>query len=211
LCLTIFTPLLSISSQPLTAMVDTYSLLRLLTSPIVAITSLRGDEENGMIANSAARASLSPDKPRVSMYVHKFNYSHDMIFDSGRFVLHILGTEDLETVYALGFRSLKHGTKLGAVPSRPGELGLPVLTNCFCYFECEVVNVMDTGGSTLFLGAVRNAGKGNRESVLTPEVLREAMPEERKRQYLENLARAQRFASERADDVQPVVWRGLQR
>src|SRR5438132_1281508 len=67
-----------------------YQLLRNLTSPVVAITSARGGTRNGMIADSAVRASIVPSIPRVSVYIHKFNYSHDLIFETGRFVLHLL-------------------------------------------------------------------------------------------------------------------------
>ncbi len=190
---------------------QTYDLLRHLTSPIVAITSRRGDEVNGMIANSAARASLSKEKPRVSVYIHKFNYSHDMIFESGRFVMHILGEEDLATVDRLGFASRRDGAKMQDVTYSTGKLGLPILDDCYCYFECDVVNVMDTGGSTLFLGAVQHTERGNREHPMTPTYMREAISDDRRREYIENLAVAQRHATERADEMRTVIWPGLSR
>src|SRR3989475_9299317 len=64
-----------------------YQLLRSLTSPVVAITSERGGKRNGMISDSAVRASIVPAVPRLSVYVHKFNFSHDLIFETGCFVL----------------------------------------------------------------------------------------------------------------------------
>src|SRR5207247_1174108 len=77
---------------------ETYQLLRNLTSPIVAITSERGGKRNGMISDSAVRASIVPAIPRVSVYIHKFNLSHDLIFDTGRFAMHLL--REYETVLA---------------------------------------------------------------------------------------------------------------
>src|SRR5437773_12547309 len=65
----------------------TYQLLRNLTSPVVAITSVRGGKENGMISDAAVRASIVPTVPRLSVYIHKFNYSHDMIYETGRFAM----------------------------------------------------------------------------------------------------------------------------
>jgi flavin reductase (DIM6/NTAB) family NADH-FMN oxidoreductase RutF len=41
-----------------------YLMLRHLTSPVVAITSAAEGRKNGMIANSAQRASLVPTSPR---------------------------------------------------------------------------------------------------------------------------------------------------
>ena len=75
-----------------------YQLLRTLTSPIVAVTSERAGKRNGMILDSAVRASIVPAIPRLSVYLHKFNLSHDMIFETGRFVLHLLREDQLELV-----------------------------------------------------------------------------------------------------------------
>ena len=45
-------------------MSGSYELLRALVSPIVAVTTRCGEELNGLIVNSALRASLSPEKLR---------------------------------------------------------------------------------------------------------------------------------------------------
>lgn len=186
-----------------------YELLRHLTSPIVAITSRSGDRANGMIANSSMRASLSADEPRLSVYVHKFNESHDMIFDSGAFALHLLHEGQLDLVYELGFKSIRDGDKLGAVPHRTGALGLPILEDCYAWFECRVANVMDAGGSTLFYGAVEHSGRGSGTAPMTPEFLRNAMPDERYQQYLAGIEQAQEWLRNEAPEMKAVVWRDL--
>src|SRR3989442_15521678 len=96
-----------------------YQLLRNLTSPVVAITSERGGTRNGMIADSAVRASIVPAIPRVSVYIHKFNYSHDLIFQSGRFVLHLLPADQLELIHQLGFASGRARGKIAGLPYPP--------------------------------------------------------------------------------------------
>src|SRR5438046_10319307 len=137
-----------------------YQLLRNLTSPVVAITAERGGTRNGMIADSAVRASIAPAIPRVSVYIHKFNYSHDLIFESGRFVLHLLRDDQFELIHRLGFASGRARDKLAGVPHRPGALGAPVLDDCYAHCECRVANVMDTGSSTCFLGRLVEGGQG---------------------------------------------------
>src|SRR2546427_142912 len=137
-----------------------YQLLRSLTSPVVAITSERGGKRNGMISDSAVRASIVPAIPRLSVYVHKFNFSHDLIFETGRFVLHLLRTDQFELIHALGFVSGRTRDKLAAIPHRLGTLDAPVLDDCYAHFECRVANVMDTGSSTCFLGDVAAEGFG---------------------------------------------------
>src|SRR2546428_9829498 len=159
-----------------------YELLRNLTSPVVAITSERGGTRNGMIADSAVRASIVPAIPRVSVYIHKFNYSHDLIFESGRFVLHLLRDDQFELIHRLGFASGRARDKLAGVPHRPGALGAPVLDDCYAHFECRVANVMDTGSSTCFLGDVVEVGHGAAGravgSVMTAAHFRANMPAE---------------------------------
>src|SRR6266699_3005753 len=143
-----------------------YQLLRNLTSPVVAITSQRGEQRNGMMADSAVRASIVPAIPRLSVYIHKFNYSHDLF----------------ELIHRLGFVSGRTRDKLADVPHRPGTLGVPVLDDCYAHFECRVANVMDTGSSTCFLGDDVAVGHGAADrpsgTVMTAAHFRANMPAE---------------------------------
>jgi len=191
-----------------------YQLLRNLTSPVVAITSARGGTRNGMIADSAVRASIVPSIPRVSVYIHKFNYSHDLIFETGRFVLHLLRDDQFELIHRLGFASGRTRDKLAGLPHRSGTLGLPVLDDCYAHFECRVANVMDTGSSTCFLGDVVNVGYGSAGhavgTVMTATHFRANMPAEWRGEYEALLRAAQQFAAERSRDIRPVIWRSLE-
>lgn len=188
---------------------DSYELLRHLTSPITAITSRRGDKSNGMISDGAIRASIVPDIPRLAVFVHKFNLSHDLIFETGKFALHILHKEQLDLVWKLGFVSGRDRDKLTDVPHRLGGLGCPVLEDCYAWFECNVINVMDTGSSTCFLGEAAGVGRGPGHEVLTSAYLRAKMPEEWKNVYLSNLQSAQDRARAVSRNIRAVVWRGL--
>src|SRR3989441_2034544 len=190
-----------------------YQLLRNLTSPVVAITSARGGRRNGMIADSAVRASIVPSIPRASVYIHKFNYSHDLIFETGRFVLHLLREDQFELIHRLGFASGRTRDKLADLSHRPGTLGVPVLDDCYAHFECRVANVMDTGSSTCFLGDVAAVGfgraSGPRGEVMTAAHFRANMPEAWRQEYEEQLAAAQRYAEQRSRDIKAVIWRDL--
>ena len=166
-----------------------------------------------MIADSAVRASIVPAIPRVSVYIHKFNYSHDLIFETGRFVLHLLRDDQFELIHRLGFASGRARDKLADVQHRPGTLGVPVLDDCYAHFECRVANVMDTGSSTCFLGDVVAVGHGAARSatgsVMTATHFRANMPPEWRAEYEALLHAAQAYAAERSRDIRPVVWKGL--
>jgi flavin reductase (DIM6/NTAB) family NADH-FMN oxidoreductase RutF len=191
----------------------TYQLLRNLTSPVVAITSERKGKENGMISDAAVRASIVPSVPRLSVYIHKFNYSHDMIFETGRFGLHLLHTNQFDVVRRLGFFSGRDQDKLAGIPHHKGETGVPVLDDCFAHFECSVANVMDTGSSTLFLGDVVAAGCGSaaglepRGELLTATYFRSNMPAAWRTEYEAKLGEAQQRTAQMSRNIQPAVWK----
>lgn len=190
---------------------ETYELLRNLTSPVVAITSRRGAKKNGLISDAATRASIVPDIPRLAVFIHKFNYSHDLIFDTGTFVLHLLHTGQLDVVHQLGFVSGRDRDKLAGIPHRESAAtGCPILEDCFAWFECRVINVMDTGSSTCFLGEAEAVGRGPGRELLTPDYLRSNLPESWRQQYLDNLAAAQDRARAASANIRAVVWRGLE-
>src|SRR6266550_3256816 len=185
----------------------TYQLLRNLTSPVVAITSERKGKKNGMISDAAVRASIVRSVPRLSVYIDKFNHSHDMIFETGRFGLHLLHTRQFDVVRRLGFFSGRDRDKLAEIPHHKGESGVPVLDECFAYFECSVANVMDTGSSTLFLGDVMAVGGPEPTAeLLMASYFRSNMPAEWRVEYEAKLKEAQGYAEARSRDIKPVVW-----
>jgi flavin reductase (DIM6/NTAB) family NADH-FMN oxidoreductase RutF len=191
----------------------TYQLLRNLTSPVVAITAERQGKKNGMISDAAVRASIVPSIPRLSVYIHKFNYSHDMVFETGRFGLHLLHTKQFDLVRRLGFVSGRDQDKLAGIPHHKGKTGVPVLDDCFAHFECSVANVMDTGSSTLFLGDVVAVGCGSaaglepRGELLTATYFRANIPAEWRIEYEAKLKDAQQVAAEMSRNIKPVVWK----
>ena len=94
----------------------------------------------------------------------------------------------------LGFASGRDTDKLANVAYRIGVTGCPILEDCYAWFDCTVINRMDTGCSTLFLGQAMDVGRGRGEEVLEPAHLREALPPEFRDRYPRSLAAAQERA-----------------
>jgi flavin reductase (DIM6/NTAB) family NADH-FMN oxidoreductase RutF len=188
---------------------QSYELLRNFTTPVVAITAARGAKRNGMISDAAVRASIVPDIPRVAICIHKINYTHDMVFETGRFGLHLLHQGQLPLVERLGFASGRDQDKLAGIPHRIGALGCPLLEDCWAWMECEVINAMDAGSSTWFLADVADLGRGPGRDMLTPAYLRANLPEGAQEIYRRNLAAAQAWARERSRDLRTLTWKGL--
>ena len=194
---------------------DTYQLLRNLTSPVVAITCEHGGTRNGMILDSAIRASIVPTVPRVAMFIHKFNASHDLIFASGRLALHLLRRDQFDLIHRLGFVHRTEKDKLAEVAHHRGKTGVPVLDECYAHFECRVVNAMDTGSSSCFLCDVEAVGFGAKQGppagaeVMTAAYFRANLPAAWSADYVRLLEEAQEFARERSRDIRAVAWPGV--
>lgn len=171
---------------------DDYELLRQLASPIVAVTSAHGGRVNGMILDSAARATISPELPRLSVYVHKWHLSHDLIWASGRFVAHLLRQDQFDLVHRLGFQSGRTvPDKLATIPHRTGRGGVPILADCQVAFECALLNTMDAGPSTLFLAEIVATHRGTPGPLMTAEHFRAHLPAAWREEFLQNYREAQ--------------------
>ena len=187
-----------------------YELLREFASPVVAITSAWGGRTNGMISDSAVRASISPKVPRLAVQVHKWHLSHEFIWQSGVFAIHLLHHGQFDLVHRLGFVSGRDKDKLAEVPHRTGVTGVPVLDDCYAAFECRVINTMDVGYATSFLGDVVQTTRGKGEEVMTASFFRSAMPAAWRDEFLANYQIAQEVI-EREREIKDVTWKKRER
>lgn len=185
-----------------------YPLLRHLTLPVVAITTAAGDRRNGMIVNSAQRASLVPTVPRISLYVLKPRYTHGLIMESGVFAVHLLRNDQWDVIWQLGLQSAHDvSDKLEGLELNTGETGCPLLVDCLASFECRVINAMDAGSGTFFLGDVLRDHAGTGGEVMTSPYFRENMPADKKRVYDSKLAHAMEYLEPLSRDVDAVGWK----
>lgn len=182
---------------------ELYQLLRHLTLPIVAVTSSLKGRANGMIANSAQRASLVPSVPRISLYISKTNLTHDFVYHTGVLGVHLLRSDQWHVVRGLGLTSGRDSDKIAAFETRPGpDTGCPLLSDVFAAFECRVVNAMDAGAASFFLADVVSVWAPLDGDVMTSDYFRLNMPADIRRDYEARLAEAQRYQRDIAADVE---------
>jgi flavin reductase (DIM6/NTAB) family NADH-FMN oxidoreductase RutF len=121
-------------------------------SGVAVITSADGDSLHGMTAN--AISSLSLDPVLLLICVDKTAHTYQAVQASQAFAVNVLG-EHQETLSRL---FAKHddsppGTLRGQT-FRKGQTGTPILTDCLAFLECRVVNMIDGGDHSIFLGEV---------------------------------------------------------
>jgi flavin reductase len=187
----------------------TYQLLRHLTLPVAAITTSARGRRNGLIVNSAQRASLVPRLARISVYISKPNFSHDLIHDSGVFGVHLLRNDQWDVIAALGLRSARDvADKLDGLDVAIGVTGCPMLNDVIAGFECRVVNAMDAGAATFFLGEIVNVREGTPGEVMTSPHFRAYAPPDLLAEYERRLEYAQQILEPLMNVVSGRQWTG---
>ena len=121
-------------------------------SGVTVVTTASAGELYGMTVSSFASLSLNP--PLVLICIDKSVPSHDMIRDSGRFVVNIL--EERQEHLSRRFAATAND-KFKGVAWHSGQLGLPVLDNTLAAIECRLRDALDGGDHTIFVGEVVDA------------------------------------------------------
>lgn len=145
--------------------------LKRLTYGVYVITTRHRDEVNGFTASWVSQVSLKP--PLVMACVGKSHVSCPMIEEGGVFVVNILGKEQKE--FSRLFSVPLKGTEQErvGVPYRLGKVGAPILEEAAAYFECMVLNSIETGDHMLFVAEVVDGGVGRDATTLTTDDISE--------------------------------------
>ncbi len=151
-------------------------MMGLLWSPLAAVTSRWRDRPNAQIAVAIGAASIVPSMPRVVVQIYKRNYSHDLIYRSGCFALNFLRPDQLQYIKQFGLVSGRDVDKLAGVPFHLKKSGSPILDDCWGYMDCRVVNAMDGGDMTCFLGEVLEGDTTSEGGPLLWRDARKAIP-----------------------------------
>jgi flavin reductase (DIM6/NTAB) family NADH-FMN oxidoreductase RutF len=130
------------------------------------------------------------------------------VYTSGIFGIHLLRTDQWELIWHLGLQSARETEKLATVQHEVGETGCPLLSDCLAAYECRVINAMDAGASTFFLGDVVSTRQGGPGAVMTSEYFRANIAPDRKQQYEARLLAAQTQLELLAGHVERRVWPG---
>jgi len=146
--------------------------LRLFTYGLYAVSTGTRDRWNAFTANWVSQVSFDP--PLVVVSVENASISLPIIRDSGHFAVHVFADEQRDLAGTLGKTYAKHPEKLQGLNFQTGDTGCPLLLDTLGWVECEVVNEMPAGDSTLVLGRVTDAGISEQNSVKEPLTMRAA-------------------------------------
>jgi len=121
------------------------------------ISSRKGDQFNGQIANTINQVTAEPAK--VAIAINKDNLTHEYINDSNVFSASVLSQETpMAFIGQFGFKSGRVLNKFENTEYRVGQSGAPiVLDNTVAFIDAKVVDSMNVGTHTIFVGEVMDA------------------------------------------------------
>lgn len=119
------------------------------------ISSKKGDKINGQIANTVFQIAAEP--PTIAVSINRNNLTHEYISASKIFSVSILAKETpLKLIGQFGFKSGREADKFAGVQFKLGALGAPiVLDSVLGYLEVEVIDKIDCGTHTIFIGSMK--------------------------------------------------------
>jgi flavin reductase (DIM6/NTAB) family NADH-FMN oxidoreductase RutF len=120
---------------------------------------LTGEGSDGRIAastvNWVTQASFEP--PLVAVGVKKDSGAHAIIKDARVFALNVLGKGQQPLAFKFFKALTREGDTIGGEKFTKGSSGAPLLANAVAAIECKLVETIERGDHSLFLGEVVGA------------------------------------------------------
>ncbi len=137
------------------------TVLRMIPYGLYVLTS---ESSDGRVAastvNWVSQASFEP--PLVAVGVKVDSAAYEIIKESRAFALNVLGKGQQALAFGF-FKTLERdGNSIGGEMFSVGNSGCPVLANATAFLECSLLDTLEKGDHSLFLGEVIEAGV-NRE------------------------------------------------
>lgn len=126
--------------------------IRSISYGLFIITASYGGKDNGQTANTCFQITSEP--VQIAIGVNKNNYTHELITQSGKFGVSILDQNGHDLARRFGYKSGRDINKFEGIKAHRGHSGVMLPDGVLAAMEVEVVNKMDTGTHTLFLGKV---------------------------------------------------------
>jgi flavin reductase (DIM6/NTAB) family NADH-FMN oxidoreductase RutF len=146
-----------------------------VTHGLYVLTAARGGEAdskrlNGQCLDAAMQVTSTP--PRVAIGVGKKSLTHQLISQTGKFVLNVLDRKDPkcpDIIRRFGFQSGRDVNKFEDFSFELSSGGLPVLPDAKAFYECTVIQelTLDLDTHSLFVASVNRAGVKERGEPLT--------------------------------------------
>jgi len=130
------------------------SFFSLVDHEVFAITAHTAHARSGMIATWVLPASIQAGYPECLILSSPDNFTHKLIMESRRFVIHLLSDQQSDLLGKLGLSSGRDVDKLSQVNHRLSSSGDLVIQNTCGYAICEVKEFFTLAERVAVIGRV---------------------------------------------------------
>lgn len=121
---------------------------------------LTAESKDGRVAastvNWVTQASFEP--PLIAVGVKADSGAHEIIKESKVFALNILGKDQQSVAFSFFKPVEREGNSVAGEAFESGSAGAPILSNALGFIECKLVDTVERGDHSLFVGEVVDAG-----------------------------------------------------
>jgi len=137
-------------------MLNTKALYK-LSYGLYVVGSRKGDRLNAQIANTVFQITSEP--PTIAVSINKQNLTHEFIMESKVFTASVISHDaPLSFIGHFGFKSGRDMDKFEGINYKLGQTKAPIiLDHTLAYLEAKVVNQIDVGTHTIFIGELVEA------------------------------------------------------
>jgi flavin reductase (DIM6/NTAB) family NADH-FMN oxidoreductase RutF len=122
----------------------------------VLTTGAEGGPAAAATVNWVTQASFDP--PLVAVGVKADSSGHEIIKDTGSFVLNVLGKGQQDLAFKFFKPAAIEGGTIGGEPFRTGTTGAPILESAPAHVECRLVECVERGDHSVVVAEVVGAG-----------------------------------------------------
>ncbi len=133
------------------------TVLRMIPYGLYVLTAKGKDDTiAAATVNWVTQASFTP--PLVVVGVKADSHVHALIKESKAFALNVLGKGQQAMAFTFFKPATREGQTVSGEPFRPGTTGAPILETTPAFLECRLVDSVERGDHSVFVGEVVEVG-----------------------------------------------------
>ncbi len=129
--------------------------LRMIPYGLYVLTAARGQEVAAATVNWVTQVAFQP--PLLALGVKVGSGVHSLIKDGGYFALNFLKKGQQSMAFVFFKPTQREGNTINGVAFSSGTTGSPVLEDVPAYVECRLVDTIEKGDHSVFVGEVVEA------------------------------------------------------
>lgn len=126
--------------------------VRSLSYGLFIVSANYEGKDNAQTANTCFQ--ITADPVQLAIGINKDNYTHELISQSGKFGVSILDQNGHGLARNFGYKSGRNVDKFQGIKAHRGQTGVLLPDEVLGTLEAEVVDQLDAGTHTIFLGKV---------------------------------------------------------